>query len=337
MGGRDASDIFEAMFGGSPFGGFFGGGSQRGPKKTEDIVHQLDVSLEDLYNGKTSKLAVTRNQLCTNCKGSGAKSGVTGGKCKKCEGRGIRIIIKQMGPMIQQMQTVCDACGGKGETIKEEDKCKGCKGKKVSKEKKILQVYVDKGMKNGQKITFAGEADEAPGAETGDIIIVLAERKHDVFKRNGNDLYMEMNLSLVEALCGFSLTIKHLDGRTLLVKSSPGEIIQHGEIRSIAGEGMPTYKHPFDKGSLFIQFIVELPHTKSLTSKQIEELEKILPRPRPLENDGENIEHVSLSAPSTPQEHAQQQKQQQNNRREAYDDEDEESHQGGQRVQCAQQ
>lgn len=70
--------------------------------------------------------------------------------------------MKQLGPgMIQQMQTVCNDCGGKGETIKEEDKCKNCKGKKVVKEKKILQVYIDPGMKHGQKIVFSGEADEA--------------------------------------------------------------------------------------------------------------------------------------------------------------------------------
>jgi DnaJ family protein A protein 2 len=335
--GRDPADIFEAMFGGNPFGFFGGGGGggHRGPKRTENIVHQLEVTLEDLYNGKTSKLAVTRNQLCTTCKGSGAKSGVNASQCRKCDGRGFRIIIKQMGPMIQQMQTVCDACGGKGENIREEDKCKSCKGKKVSKEKKILQVYIDKGMKNGQKITFAGESDEEPGAEPGDIIIVLVEKKHDVFRRSGNDLYMEMKVSLVEALCGFSIKVKHLDGRMLLVKSKPNQIIQHGEVRSIANEGMPTYKQPFEKGSLFIQFFVDMP--VSLTPKQNEELERILGRARPLEPESESTETVALSEGMTPQEHQQQQRQQAHQRREAYDDEEDEHPGGGQRVQCAQQ
>jgi len=137
---QDPGSIFEAMFGGGGggFGFFGGGGEKRGARKTEDIVHQLEVSLEDLYNGKTSKLAVTRDQVCTTCKGAGTKSGVSGGKCRRCEGRGVRIIIKQIGPMIQQMQTVCDACGGKGETIKDEDRCKSCKGKKVTREKKNI-------------------------------------------------------------------------------------------------------------------------------------------------------------------------------------------------------
>lgn len=135
-----------------------------------------------------------------------------------------------MGPMIQQMQTACDACQGRGETLREEDKCKNCKGKKVIKDKKILQVYIDKGMKHQQKIVFSGESDEAPGVEPGDIIIVLVEKKHEIFKRNGIDLHMELKLALVEAICGFAINIKHLDGRSLLVKSNIGDVIQHGKL-----------------------------------------------------------------------------------------------------------
>jgi len=106
-----AEDIFAQFFGGaSPFSSFFGGGGGRGgPRKGEDIVHEIAVTLDDLYNGKTSKLAVTRNVVCTKCSGSGGKEGINAGKCKTCDGRGIRVIIKQLGPgMIQQMQTVCN-------------------------------------------------------------------------------------------------------------------------------------------------------------------------------------------------------------------------------------
>jgi DnaJ family protein A protein 2 len=151
-GHASAEDIFSQFFGGG-FSSFFGGGGNRGPRKGDDIVHEIQCTLEDLYKGKTTKLAVTRSVICTKCEGSGTRDpSVASGKCKTCEGRGIRLIVKQLGPgMIQQMQTVCSDCGGKGETIKEEDKCKNCKGKKVTKEKKILQVFVEKGMKHGQK------------------------------------------------------------------------------------------------------------------------------------------------------------------------------------------
>jgi len=334
---HSAQDIFEQFFGGS-FGGFFGGGGmggRRGPKKGDDIVHELSVTLEDLYKGKTSKLSVTRNVLCSKCSGSGAKPGVEGGKCKGCEGRGIRLIIKQLGPgMIQQMQTVCPECNGRGETINEEDKCKECKGKKVVKEKKILNVDIEKGMKHGQKIVFGGEADEAPGLEAGDIIFVLSEKKHEIFKRNGADLYMEYKLPLVEALGGFAFSVKHLDGRELIVKSEK-DIIRPDEVRMIQNEGMPMYKRgPFEKGSLYIKFSIEFPK-KELTPKQIQDLEKILGNRRPAPKIVEGVEEVQLTKPSP----TDQQKQKGGNRgSEAYEEDDEDpsgGHHGG--VQCAQQ
>jgi DnaJ family protein A protein 2 len=169
-------DIFRSFFGGSGFSSFFGGGEGRGPKKGEDLVHEIPVSLTDLYVGKTSKLAVTRDVLCKTCNGypkyysssiissfirNGTKGSSAPAKCKTCEGRGIRLVVRQLGPgMIQQMQTVCSDCKGKGEIIKEEDRCPECKGKKVNKEKKVMQVVIEPGMKHGQKIVFANEANE---------------------------------------------------------------------------------------------------------------------------------------------------------------------------------
>jgi len=330
----NAEDIFSQFFGG-PFSSFFGGGS-RGPRKTEDIIHEINVSLEDLYKGKTSKLAVTRNVVCQKCTGTGTKPGAASGKCKTCEGRGIRLIVKQIGPgMIQQMQTVCNDCGGKGEIIKEEDQCKECKGKKVVKDKKVIQVPIEPGMRHGQKIAFSGEADEAPGFEPGDIVFVVTEKKHDLFKRNGNDLVMEYNLQLIEALAGFNLTIKHLDDRTLYIQSAKGEIIKQGDIRMIPNEGMPQHKNPFNKGNLYIHFNVEFPKPGSLTDKKLQQLEQILGPRKPAIKLTEEMEPVDLK----PYEPSQQQRGGRGGRgrpSEVYEDEDDD-HQGGQRVQCAQQ
>jgi len=327
-----AEDIFSQFFGGGGFSSFFGGGGgQRGPKKGDDIVHEIQCTLDDLYKGKTTKLAVTRNVLCTKCEGSGAREGVAAGKCKTCDGRGIRLIVKQLGPgMIQQMQTPCNDCGGKGETIKEEDKCKVCKGKKVTKEKKVLQVYVDKGMKHGQKVVFSGEADEYPGVEAGDIIFVLSEKKHDLFRRNGNDLIIEYKLTLVEALAGFSFTIKHLDDRELLIKSEKDEIINPGDVRVIEGEGMPQHKKPFEKGNLYIQFNIEFPKPGFFTPQQLKQLEAIWPPRKPLPKVTDDMEQYELKKVSESQ-----QQRKQGRKGESYD-EDEEP-QGGNRVQCAQQ
>lgn len=330
-----AEDIFAQFFGGSPFSSMFGGGGQRGPRKTEDIVHELGVSLEDLYKGKTTKLAVTRNVVCSKCSGSGAKEGVSAGKCKTCDGRGVRVIVKQIGPgMIQQMQTVCGDCGGKGEQIKEEDKCLNCKGKKVVREKKVLQVYVDPGMKHGQKVVFSGEADESPGMEPGDIIFVLVEKKHDVFKRNGNDLIMEYTVQLVEALCGVSFVIKHLDDRQLFVKTDRGDVLTPGEVRVIPNEGMPQHKKPFQKGNLYIHINVEFPKPGTLKDKQLQQLESLLPARKTPPRLTDDMEQVTLGKLS--QSEQQRSTQKERDRREAYDDDEEEGPQGS-RVQCAQQ
>ncbi len=115
------------------------------------------------------------------------------------------------------MQTTCDKCNGEGTTMKEADKCKVCKGAKVVKEKKTLEVFVTKGMKHGDRIPFRGEADEAPNTIPGDVLVVLQQKEHDVFKRDGNNLFMKKQITLQESLCGFNMKIPHLDGRTLKV------------------------------------------------------------------------------------------------------------------------
>lgn len=327
---HSAEDIFSQFFGGGGFGGFFGGGGRQGPRKGDNINHELKVDLADLYKGKTSKLAVQRNVICPKCTGTGGKPGIKPESCKTCNGKGIRLIVKQMGPMIQQMQTVCSDCAGKGELLKDADKCKECLGKKTVKDKKILEVFIDPGMNNGQKITFAGEADEAPGMEPGDINFIISEKKHDVFKRQGIDLSMEYTLPLIEALTGFDFTIKHLDDRVLHVKSEKGDIIKQGDVRVIKGEGMPTHRRPFDKGNLYIKFNVEFP--KSINPSQVAQLEQIIGAKKPAVKVNDEMEEVLLTKYN--------ENEQRNSRRTSQqqdDDEDEEGHGGAQRVQCAQQ
>merc|ERR1712216_6846 len=188
-GGGSPFDIFEAMFGGNPFGpgGGRGSGRQR-QRKGEDVVHGLKVSLEDLYNGVTKKLSLAKNVLCPKCDGKGSKSGASG-HCGTCKGSGVRVVVRQIAPgMVQQMQTVCNECRGSGQVISEKDKCGQCHGQKVVQEKKVLDVHIEKGMVNNQKITFQGEADEAPGTVPGDIIFVVQEKERATFKRKGPDL-----------------------------------------------------------------------------------------------------------------------------------------------------
>jgi DnaJ family protein A protein 2 len=278
-------------------------------------------------------MAVTRNIVCVKCEGSGTKPGGTSGKCKTCEGRGIRIMIKQLGPgMIQQMQSICPDCQGKGEAIKEEDRCKECKGKKVTKEKKVLQVQVEPGMKHGQKIVFAGEADELPGAEAGDVIFVVVQKPHELFKRNGNDLFMEHKITLLEALTGFQFVFDHLDGKQYVVKSQKGEVIKPGDVRTVPNLGMPTFKRQYEKGSLYIQFQVDFPKQGFLKNdKQVGSLAEILQQPVAPVKVTSDMEEVQLLNVNLNEKRS--------TSSQAYEQEDEEENQGGytRAVPCTQQ
>ncbi|GMH10233.1 hypothetical protein Nepgr_012074 [Nepenthes gracilis] len=330
---HDPFDIFQSFFGGNPFGG---GGSSRGPRQRrgEDVIHPLKVSLEDLYNGATKKLSLSRNVICSKCKGKGSKSGASM-KCPGCRGSGMKVSIRQLGPsMIQQMQHPCNECKGTGESINIKDRCPQCKGEKVVPEKKVLEVVVEKGMQNGERITFPGEADEAPDTITGDIVFVLQLNEHLKFKRKADDLFYEHTLSLTEALCGFQFVLTHLDNRQLLIKSHPGEVVKPDQFKGINDEGMPMYQRPFMRGKLYIHFTVDFPH--SLTLEQCKALESVLP-PRTLtllsDKELDECEEITLHDVNMEEEMRRKQSQAQH---EAYD-EDEDIHGGAQRVQCAQQ
>jgi DnaJ family protein A protein 2 len=319
-GGGGGDDMFNMFFGG-------GRGGRRGPTKGEDIVHTIKVSLEDLYNGKTAKLAINRDRLCGECKGSGGKDGAEERQCHDCNGRGVKIQLRQVGPgMVQQMQMACPTCKKTGMVLEESSKCTSCRGRKVSKERKVLEVYVEKGMRHGEKIKFSGDADEAPGTVPGDVVFTLQEREHETFKRKGADLVTTLEISLSEALCGLTRTVTHLDGRTLKIETPPGQVVKPESVKMIQGEGMPHLGSPFTKGRLFVHFRVNFP--SSLPSASIKALAAALPPPPRIDLTGEEEEcsmtHVDIS----------QFGQDKGGTGQHDDDSDDEGGQGGQRVQC---
>ncbi len=118
---------------------------------------------------------MNRDRICTKCDGKGGKEGAVQ-TCTGCKGKGMRTVMQMLGPgMYTQRTGPCDECGGAGEQIDAKNKCKNCDGKKVVKEKKVLEVSIDKGAPNGDKYVLHGEADEYPGIEAGDVIIVVEE------------------------------------------------------------------------------------------------------------------------------------------------------------------
>jgi DnaJ family protein A protein 2 len=317
---ESADDIFSMFFGG-------GRGRRTGPTRGEDIVHPLKASLEDLYNGKTVKLAINRNKLCEECDGRGGKEGAEK-ECPDCHGRGVRVQLRQIGPgMIQQLQSACQECNATGKIIDNKDRCKACSGKKTYKDRKVLEVNIEKGMKHGQKIKFADEADELPGTLPGDVVFVVQEKEHETFKRKGNDLLITETISLTECLCGFTRTITHLDGRVLVVNVAPGSVTKPDQVKCVAGEGMPFHGNPFTKGKLFILFKVEFP--ESLSTAVVNKLKAVLPAPEAPTLTGEeeqcDLKDVDVSQFGQQSHSA---------HSSATDEDDEDGGRGGQRVQC---
>ncbi|KKA30220.1 hypothetical protein TD95_004784, partial [Thielaviopsis punctulata] len=336
-GGMAAEDLFAQFFGGNGgFGGMFGGSGSsmpsRGPPKARTIHHTHIVSLEDVYRGKVSKLALQRSIVCPKCSGIGGKEGAVK-RCEGCDGRGMKTMMRQMGPMIQRFQTVCTDCNGEGETVREKDRCKQCNGKKTVVDRKVLHVHVDRGMRNGTKIEFRGEGDHAPGIQAGDVVFEIEQKPHARFTRKEDDLLYKCDIPLVTALAGGTIYIEHLDERWLSVEVLPGEAIAPGAVKMIRGQGMPTPRH-HDFGNMYISFNVKFPE-KNWTSDPISfnQLRSILPT-ADLENtpptdaviDEADLEDVDNSAKSSgfggsPME----------------EDDEEDGHPGAERVQCAPQ
>jgi len=157
-------------------------------------------------------------------------------------------------------------------------------------------------MRHGQQITFRGLADEKPNMEPGDIVFKVQEREHSTFKRKGADLLISKTISLNEALCGFAWPVTHLDGRQILIKSKPGEIIlpegPNGTpfVKAVDNEGMPSHGNPFVKGKLYVLFRVEFPVDGELDAKTVAAIKKLLPNPAMDIDVNEEVEEVHLES-----------------------------------------
>ncbi|KAG5479543.1 hypothetical protein CUR178_03304 [Leishmania enriettii] len=281
MFGVGMDDMLNAMLNGGMGSAGFGGRGQRS-RRGRDTAYALPVTLEDLYNGKRVQVERKRTVLCPDCNGTGSKrKSISRGSnmCPACRGSGSRVVVRQMGMMVQQMQMVCDACQGSGEHIDPRNRCGRCSGSKTVEVDAAVQVIVEKGMAHRQRITFPRMADEELGVErAGDFVVVLQQVKHDTFTRDDCDLHMRHHLSLAEALCGFQFKFTHLDGRELVVRQARGTITKPGDVKCVIGEGMPVHKQVNRFGNLIIEFMVDYPDR--IEAEQLRLLRQALPPPK---------------------------------------------------------
>ncbi|KAI8089315.1 uncharacterized protein BX664DRAFT_296927 [Halteromyces radiatus] len=244
-------DVFSHFFGGGGFGHHGHQQEKRGP----NLNIELEVTLEDLYNGATVELDISKQVVCDHCHGSGARRSEDIVTCSVCQGQGVRIQRVQIAPgMVQQFQQTCDHCGGKGKVIRHV--CPACEGKKLRRGNEQYTIQVEKGMQDGQTIVLEQEGDEYPDAIPGDIIFNVAAIPHLVYERHGHHLYTKQHITLIEALTGFKKTLTKLDGS--LVKLERTGVTQYGFVQNIKGAGMPIYDSS-EYGDLFVEYLVVFP------------------------------------------------------------------------------
>ncbi len=271
----DFGNIFGAGF---PFGGMGGmpghfnvGGMGPRQAPAEDLVEKIDVTLEQIFNEETVNFSYKQKTNCIKCDGEGSKDGKTT-KCVGCDGKGMKVNVVRMGNMIQQSVGECHLCRGKGKVIDDSNKCDVCAGKCYVVKEKTIQIPLKSGLSNGNKITLSGKGHQFKHAKT-DLILVINEKPHNTFKRLDNNLFVDVNLKLYQALFGFDKIINHLDGRKLHISSS-GKT-EFNAVRKITGEGMKSLQTGA-KGDLFVRFNVELPNLTGLPSETKTQLKSIL-------------------------------------------------------------
>ena len=159
------------------------------------------------------------------------------------------------------MQTECPKCRGKGKTM--EAKCEHCRGKRVVNDDKHISFKVERGMKHSDTVNMQREAEQVPDMQRGDLIFTMKQKKHKTFKRVGNNLYVDLPLTLEESLLGFERSITHLDGRTVKVSNEANKVIQPGQHIIKKGDGMPIRNTYNSYGDLIFICNVKMPERLS--------------------------------------------------------------------------
>lgn len=255
-----------------------------------DLQIALPVTLEELYNGNPSKLVeFTRQEICGDCQGTGGDASKEQ-SCTDCGGLGY---LTTMGIIVSGR---CDACRGRGKIIDEQFRCKNCDGRCLIEQNASVTVIIEKGMQHSEVIPFRAEGHQNLKGHRGSLVVILQLEPHSVFQRRLDDLLMvNVEITLVEALCGLEYTFTHMDGRQLVFKTVPGEVIKPNAMKVIRGEGMPMRNNPFERGNLMISFLIEFPPNYFAADEVLQKIEELLPPREPfIMPEGDDVETVIL-------------------------------------------
>jgi molecular chaperone DnaJ len=265
-------------FGAGDFGGFqdilsnlFGGGGRGGsgptgprPERGRDLEASVAISFDQAMSGAQVPLSVATTQPCPTCRGTGAKPGTTPKVCPKCAGRG----IEAQGQGVFSITQPCSRCNGTGAVI--DDPCPTCQGAGAQKTVKKYRVNIPAGVREGSRVRLAGKGEAGRnGGPPGDLYVVTHVTPSPIFVRKGENLEVEVPLTIPEAIRGADVEVPTLNGRKKL-RVAPGT--KHGTIQRLRGEG-PARLGGRGKGDLHYRFIIDVPAT--LNAEQSEAVEKL--------------------------------------------------------------
>ena len=256
------NDIFSDFFGGGM------GGGRPQARRGRDISTEIQISFSESIFGVTRKILITKTSECLTCHGSGAKAGSKMETCKNCNGQGK--IHEQKRTIFGNIAStkLCEVCLGTGQVPHEV--CEKCKGKGVLRREEEVSVAIPAGIRDGEMIRMTGLGEAVSKGTSGDLYIKINVAPHPIFKREGNDLSMNLNLKLSEALLGIKYPIQTLDGE---IEVTIPEGVSINEILRVRGKGVPMSKSK--RGDLLIKLNIKLPEKLSKKSREIiEELKK---------------------------------------------------------------
>ena len=256
--GVDPADIF-----GDIFSEFFGGrgGQRQGPSRGADLRYDLKISLEEAFTGKDLDIKLPGKEACDRCEGTGAEPGTQPETCGTCGGRG-RVRVQQG---FFTMERGCPKCAGRGTVIK--DPCRKCAGQGVVQTERELNISIPAGIEDGQQIRLAGQGDPGrAGSMPGDLYIFINVDEHDIFERDGPNLYCRTPVPMVKAAMGGEVEIPTIEGGRSRITIPEGA--QTGRRMRLRGKGMSTLRGG-TRGDLFVELFVETPRNLSARQKEL--------------------------------------------------------------------
>lgn len=246
---------------------FFGGGRAR-TRRGRDISLVLEITFEESIFGTERSVLLTKSSVCAHCHGTGGEEKIGVETCTTCNGKGR--IRETRNSIIGSFTSVveCSACAGTGKKYKE--KCPACRGAGIQTKQEDVSIKIPPGMRDGEVIRMSGMGEAAPRSIPGDLYIKVHIKAHPHFRREGNDLVMDLNIKLSDALLGSDYKIETLEGPlTLNVPAG----VSIGETLRVRGKGVPVSTSR--RGDLLVKLHITLPQRLSKSAKEIiEKLKK---------------------------------------------------------------